>query len=248
MNNEGASHEYRRTPRLRGRARRGRDHDHPHGGGDRLNMSTNAHKAAYRERNREMLRAKNRAYKAAHPEKVAEQRKRRWQRVKAVRPVAAKAAAPVVRDNKQRRARYASDPAVRAACIERAKKRAVEKREEVTRYKREWSRKRQRSDPLFRLARALRKRVWIAFNRRSWTKRNSVSELIGADWSTVSAWIEERFKPGMCWKNYGSWHLDHVKPLASAKSEADLLKLFHYTNLQPLWAVENLSKGARRVD
>ena len=57
--------------------------------------------------------------------------------------------------------------------------------------------------------------------------------------------LEKQFKPGMSWDNRKEWHIDHIVPLASAKDEETMNKLCHYTNLQPLWAEENLSKGAR---
>ena len=51
----------------------------------------------------------------------------------------------------------------------------------------------------------------------------------------------------MTWENYGlkTWHIDHIKPLSLAKSMQDVIdqKLMHYTNLQPLWAKENISKS-----
>lgn len=55
----------------------------------------------------------------------------------------------------------------------------------------------------------------------------------------------EGCEPGMSWNNWSKtgWHIDHIKPLASAEYSEDLIKLCHYTNLQPLWAEENLSKG-----
>ena len=58
--------------------------------------------------------------------------------------------------------------------------------------------------------------------------------------------IEGKFVEGMTWENHGSWHLDHVRPCCSfdLKNEEEQKKCFHYTNLQPLWAVENLSKQA----
>ena len=48
----------------------------------------------------------------------------------------------------------------------------------------------------------------------------------------------------MTFENYGSWHLDHIKPLALAESEEDVILLNHYTNFQPLWAIDNFKKGS----
>ena len=55
--------------------------------------------------------------------------------------------------------------------------------------------------------------------------------------------LQSQFKDGMGWDNYGSWHIDHIIPLSVAKDEKEIYRLCHYTNLQPLWAIENLSKG-----
>lgn len=59
--------------------------------------------------------------------------------------------------------------------------------------------------------------------------------------------LERQFTPGMSWTNYGDWHIDHIKPLASfdLTDRVQLLVACHFTNLQPLWAEENLKKGDR---
>jgi hypothetical protein len=63
----------------------------------------------------------------------------------------------------------------------------------------------------------------------------------------LKAWLQSQFKEGMTWENRHLWHIDHIIPCSSfdlTKPE-EQAKCFHYTNLQPLWASENLSKGNR---
>ena len=55
--------------------------------------------------------------------------------------------------------------------------------------------------------------------------------------------LESQFIDGMGWDNRVEWHIDHIIPLSSAKTEDELYRLCHYTNLQPLWAEDNLKKG-----
>jgi len=67
--------------------------------------------------------------------------------------------------------------------------------------------------------------------------------LIGCSKEELKWHLEKQFKPGMTWDNYGKWHVDHIIPLYTAKTEQEVYKLYHYTNLQPLWAEENLRKN-----
>jgi hypothetical protein len=52
----------------------------------------------------------------------------------------------------------------------------------------------------------------------------------------------------MTLENHGLWHIDHIKPIALATTEEEVIKLNHYTNLQPLWAKDNLKKGAKYLE
>ena len=74
--------------------------------------------------------------------------------------------------------------------------------------------------------------------------------MIGCSPQFLKEHLEKQFKDGMNWENYGlyGWHIDHIIPLSSAQNEDDIYKLCHYTNLQPLWAKDNLSKGNRIID
>ncbi len=71
-------------------------------------------------------------------------------------------------------------------------------------------------------------------------------ELVGCSLGELTRHIESQFKAGMSWDNFGEWHIDHIRPCASFDlTEADQVKqCFHFSNLQPLWAIENLKKGA----
>ncbi|BDT79220.1 hypothetical protein [Polynucleobacter yangtzensis] len=101
---------------------------------------------------------------------------------------------------------------------------------------------RQKLDKLYELKNILRACVWKSFNRVGYTKKSKTNQILGADWSTVKAHFESQFKDGMSWENMGEWHIDHIIPMALAKTEEDAIKLNHYTNLRPLWAKDNLSK------
>ena len=61
----------------------------------------------------------------------------------------------------------------------------------------------------------------------------------------LKRYLESKWLPGMTWKNHSlkGWHIDHIIPLDKAKNENDLKRLYHYTNLQPLWARENIIKS-----
>lgn len=108
-----------------------------------------------------------------------------------------------------------------------------------------YARERARLDPVYRLKLRCRKRIWAAFKEGGYSKRSTSFDLIGCDINKLMRHIESQFKPDMSWDNYGQWHVDHIIPLASAKNEDDVQRLCHYTNLQPLWAEENIRKGAR---
>ena len=102
---------------------------------------------------------------------------------------------------------------------------------------------RRRTNIKVRLTNVLRKRVWEALKNNRKSKRTM--ELIGCDVSRLMKHLESQFKPGMSWENYGAWHVDHIRPCASfdLSLEEHQNQCFHYSNLQPLWAAENLRKG-----
>lgn len=78
-------------------------------------------------------------------------------------------------------------------------------------------------------------------------KKGSAISDLGCPVDELISHLEKKFKPGMNWDNRSLWHIDHIRPLSSFDLEdrAQLKEACHYTNLQPLWAEENMIKGDR---
>jgi hypothetical protein len=74
-------------------------------------------------------------------------------------------------------------------------------------------------------------------------KTQTTFEIIGCTPQELKEHLEKQFVDGMGWENRCEWHIDHIIPLSSAKTEEELYQLCHYTNLQPLWAIDNLKKS-----
>ena len=109
----------------------------------------------------------------------------------------------------------------------------------------DYMRRRRAADPVYAFTVKIRVMLMKALRKKGYTKRSKSQQIIGCTWGELVAHIESKFQPGMTWENRGEWHIDHITPLATAETEADIIRLNHYTNLQPLWAADNLRKGDR---
>ena len=103
-----------------------------------------------------------------------------------------------------------------------------------------------RTDIRVRLASNLRSRIGSAIRKQC--KVGSAVGDLGCSIESFKEYISSKFQHGMSWENWGEWHLDHVVPLISfdLTDREQFLKACHFTNYQPLWAVDNLRKGGRR--
>ena len=97
----------------------------------------------------------------------------------------------------------------------------------------------------YKLSNILRKRIQKVL--KGYSKSKNSMDLLGCTIEQLWIHLEKSFKPGMTRKNHGKWHLDHIRPCASfdLTKASEQRKCFHYTNLQPLWASENLAKGSK---
>lgn len=122
----------------------------------------------------------------------------------------------------------------------RVKKWKENNKEKIKNYPKE----RKKLDIIFKLRCNIRSRVKNFLKSKNITKKNKTFEIVGCEPIKLKEHIEKQFKDGMCWENYGlkGWHIDHIVPLISGKTEDEIYKLCHFTNLQPLWWNENLEK------
>jgi hypothetical protein len=102
---------------------------------------------------------------------------------------------------------------------------------------------RRKEDPIFKLRSNLNVRIRLFMKSVNIIKNNSTLNIIGCSPQVLKEHLETQFVDGMSWDNRSEWHIDHIIPLSSAKTEEELYKLCHYSNLQPLWAEDNLKKS-----
>ncbi len=143
--------------------------------------------------------------------------------------------------------RYIIDPADPKDRLAYNRAYYTKNRSRINKRKREWSHKKRRTDALYKIEANLRSRTSAAFKRLSLNKPAKTKILLGASYQIIKEHIEKQFKDNMTWGNYGEWHIDHKMPLALAKDTQELVVFCHYSNLQPLWSTENISKGSKII-
>lgn len=108
-----------------------------------------------------------------------------------------------------------------------------------------YTKNRRERDPVFAFKLRVRALLGIALRSRNIEKSATTEQILGCRLDFFREHIERQFKRGMNWDRLGEIHLDHIVPLATAQTEEDVIRLNHFTNLRPIWAKDNLSKGAQ---
>lgn len=215
---------------------------------DRRNQERNRGAGSDYEKRRYARRDKAKArealanWKAENPDKVRAMWERTYQKNK---PVHTK------RSREWQRMKRQSDPDFREKCNAANREWLSKNKEKMRPYYRAKAARLRKNDLGYRVMASMRRRVHIAL--RGNVKSASVSALLGCSLEEAKAHIEQLFTDGMTWENWGrgwggvrEWHLDHVKALSTfdLTDPEQLAQACHYTNLQPLWAKDNLAKGA----
>lgn len=184
----------------------------------------------YANKNKKKKQNNDRLYREKNEEKIKERKKKYYQ------------------ENKKRilnkcRAYYQENSEI---IKERVKKYRDNNRDTINTYFREYNKKkREENDVQYILAKNLRARINHVIKGK--TKVGSALRDLGCSTDELKKHLESQFVIGMTWDNYGEWHIDHIIPLASfdLENREEFLQACHYTNLQPLWAKDNIRKGAR---
>jgi len=100
---------------------------------------------------------------------------------------------------------------------------------------------RRRADPAERAADAIHRKLRHII---SGSFKSDITDL-GYNWQNLRRHIKAQFLPGMSWRNYGKWHIDHIKPRSEFNLPDEMLECFALENLRPLWATDNVSHRRR---
>ena len=130
------------------------------------------------------------------------------------------------------------------------KKKNPEKAKEIQRKSKEKKYLKVKDDPTYKVNRSLAKSIHRVLKNNGGSKDGRHWEhLVGYSATELKAHLEIQFAEGMSWDNYGEWHIDHIIPKSAfnfnAAGQIDFIKCWALENLRPLWAVDNIKKGAR---
>jgi hypothetical protein len=202
-----------------------------------LSKPTNkGRRSAWYQNNKEKLNKCSKEWYQKNKEKIKEYNKNRKEYLKQYKAeywVANKERITKYRDiNKDKKSRY-------------MKEYVQTNYQHIRKRLRDHERNKYNTDMSFRLLKNLRRRIGRAI--RYGSKSATTEILIGCDMSYLKLYLEKQFVEGMTWDNYGEWHIDHTIPCASfdLSIREEQHKCFNYTNLQPLWAIDNIKKSSK---
>ena len=181
-------------------------------------------------KNRQKIRQQKNAYRAANKDTINEQTRDKYK----LNPEERDKKTEYYNQNKQH-------------ILDKNQQYYVTHKENKKIYSKKWAQFSRNNNHDFKLRESLRSRLGKAIKNNQ--KAGSAVKDLGCTIPELKQYLESKFQEGMTWDNWGvhGWHIDHIIPLASfdLSDRERFLKACHYTNLQPLWAKDNLSKGDR---
>lgn len=125
-----------------------------------------------------------------------------------------------------------------------SKKWAKENRERHLKNHREYVAKKRKNDPIFKFKSNVRTLIGASFRDNKFNKTSRTEEILGCSLEFLRIYILSKCPEGVTLKDFGAkgYHIDHIIPISIAKTEEEIIRLCHYTNLQPLWWRDNIVK------
>jgi len=110
-----------------------------------------------------------------------------------------------------------------------------------------WFREKRKTDPIFKLSCNIRSSIYTSLKENKLIKNSKTHEILGCSFEQLKQHLESKFESWMNWDNYGKyngelnhgWDIDHIIPISTAVTEEDVIRLNHYSNLQPLCSYVN---------
>lgn len=177
------------------------------------------YKKNYRKLNSEYLRDKDKEYYNENKERICNKQKENYSK------------------NKDKKLEYQREYYInnKELISEYKRKHAKENKDSIREYKSNYQNKRRKEDPIFMLKHSISRTIRNSLKVKGFSKSKKSIEILGCEIDFFKSYLEERFTEEMTWQNYGLvWDIDHIIPLSTAITEEDVIKLNHYTNLQPL--------------
>jgi hypothetical protein len=143
--------------------------------------------------------------------------------------------------------------------IENKKEYYLNNRESLIQNGIEYKKKKYCDDSLYKLSQNIRNLIRESLKRKNYSKKSKAQSILGCSFEEFKIYLESKFEPWMNWLNHGNWNgepikintawdIDHIIPLSSATNEEEILKLNHYTNLQPLCSYTNRHIKSNHID
>lgn len=202
---------------------------------------------AYREANKEKLRLQNKAWREANKEKCKEysDKKKDYHKQYYIDNK------ETIKKNQLERGKeyyqLKKEDVKQNRNIEKEKLYYQDNKDKIRERNRVYSKNRRANDVMYQLKMKVKNIIQNSFRRSNYSKTSRTYDILGCSYEEFKQHLESKFEPWMTWENRGlyngelnhGWDIDHIIPLDSAKNEKDLVKLNHYTNLQPLCGYKN---------
>jgi len=156
-----------------------------------------------------------------------------------------------IKERERSKKRYKQNPSANlAACKKWYEKNKELKLEKCKKYRsenkdvyRKYMRSKRKNNYLYKCSSGIRSLIIGCMKNGGYRKKSKTADILGCSFEEFKTHIESQFQPRMSWENRHLWQIDHIMPVSMAKTYDEIVRLNHYNNLRPLWALDNQKKA-----